>query len=146
MQGLDELPNEVEEANSSALLRLHYKVGSLAADLSNLKSVVQAEQVYRADLWNQVQQLIINMKSSDETNSQRWVLVQDKLELMDVLLEVKMNIQSALAFLAKLGKLLKITLGVVAFIAGVITLVQTGDSSAVQAALAMLMGGLSLGI
>ena len=141
MQGLDELPNEVEEANSSALLRLHYKVGSLAADLSNLKSVVQAEQVYRADLWNQVQQLIINMKSSDETNSQRWVLVQDKLELMDVLLEVKMNIQSALAFLAKLGKLLKITLGVVAFIAGVITLVQTGDSSAVQAALAMLMGG-----
>lgn len=141
MQGLDELPNEVEEATSSALLRLHYKVGSLAADLSNLKSVVQAEQVYRADLWNQVQQLIINMKSSDETNSQRWVLVQDKLELMDVLLEVKMNIQSALAFLAKLGKLLKIMLGVVAFIAGVITLLQTGDSSAVQAALAMLMGG-----
>lgn len=141
MQGLNELPNEVEEANSSALLRLHYKVGSLAADLGNLKSVVQAEQVYRADLWNQVQQLIINMKSSDETNSQRWVLVQDKLELMDVLLEVKMNIQSALAFLAKLGKLLKITLGVVAFIAGVITLLQTGDSSAVQAALAMLMGG-----
>lgn len=141
MQGLDELPNEVEEANSSALLRLHYKVGSLAADLSNLKSVVQAEQVYRADLWNQVQQLIINMKSSDETNSQRWVLVQDKLELMDVLLEVKMNIQNALAFLAKLGKLLKIMLGVVAFVAGVITLLQTGDSSAVQAALAMLMGG-----
>lgn len=141
MQGLNELPNEVEEANSSALLRLHYKVGSLAADLSNLKSIVQAEQVYRADLWNQVQQLIINMKSSDETNSQRWVLVQDKLELMDVLLEVKMNIQSALAFLAKLGKLLKITLGVVAFIAGVITLLQTGDSSAVQAAIAMLMGG-----
>lgn len=141
MQGLDGLPNEVDEANSSALLRLHYKVGSLAADLNNLKGVVQAEQVYRADLWNQVQQLIINMRSSDETNSQRWVLVQDKLELMDVLLEVKMNIQNALAFLAKLGKLLKITLGVIALIAGVITLIQTGDGSAIQAALAMLMGG-----